>query len=185
MKRGWAGTAVVMICLLARTFSFVAMGSPSRIMTSLSTYSTTTDKGRPMYLGAFDFYSAWNRGDIDAAMNNFADDVIFHDLNNKDPLVGRQQLKLYLEECADALPGWKFIIDEHAWDEQQRKLALYWHVANSEGDPIPFPARGLSFLSFNEAGLIKTNVDIPEPAVKAGSLQLPLLKFVSKVFGFK
>ncbi|CAM9332823.1 unnamed protein product [Discosporangium mesarthrocarpum] len=186
--------AIVLLCETRYGLSFLTAPLPSTLQTShyvpsvdLLRVSNDEDASlsKPMYLKAFEFYSAWNRGDIDEAMEKFSTNIVFHDMNNKDPFIGRRQLRRYLEECSDALPGWQFVIDDHAWDEQQRKLGLYWHVSNSDGEPIPFPARGLSFITFDEEGLIKTNIDIPEPAVKAGFLQLPLLKFVSKTFGYK
>ena len=126
------------------------------------------------------FYDAWNNGDASLAASLCAENVEFWDANNPEPFRGRKAVKAYLQDCVDALSGWKFVIDDYAQDLERNKLGLYWHVSNRRGGSLPFPTRGLSFMEFDSAGLILSCTDIPEPTVKAGPIQLPMLKLVSR-----
>jgi len=88
----------------------------------------------------------------------------------------------YLQECADSLPGWKFIIDDYTEDYSRGRVGLKWHVSDSSQIPLPFPNKGLSFLVFDQkTGLINECNDMVEPTVKTGPIQLPLLRVVSKI----
>jgi hypothetical protein len=129
---------------------------------------------------AREFYDAWNHGDIHRAAQRLAPDVEFWDANNSEPFRGRAATTKYLEDCADALPGWQFIITDYAEDAERNRLALTWHVVDSEQRALPFPTKGLSFIVFNDLGQMQFCTDVPEPTVKAGPLQLPLLKFITK-----
>eukprot|EP00611_Tribonema_gayanum_P011608 TRINITY_DN2190_c0_g1_i2.p1 TRINITY_DN2190_c0_g1~~TRINITY_DN2190_c0_g1_i2.p1 ORF type:complete len:148 (-),score=41.84 TRINITY_DN2190_c0_g1_i2:135-578(-) len=133
------------------------------------------------YAKAQSFYDSWNNRDVEKAISHFADDVYFVDAQYSKPFNGRSEVKAYLQECADSLPGWKFIIDDYAEDAQRRKVGLKWHVSDTSGINLPFPTNGLSFLEFDESGLIIGCTDMVEPTVKTGVFQLPLLRFVSKV----
>ncbi len=127
------------------------------------------------------FYSSWNEKKVDVAISYFADDVIFRDAQYATPFVGLEAVRAYLQECADSLPGWTFVIDDYAEDTARRKLGLRWHIEDSSKIPLPFPTNGLSFLEFDERGLIVACRDMVEPQLKAGELQLPLLRVVSRI----
>ena len=137
------------------------------------------------YLNAKDFYNSWNNKDIEKAITYFSDDIIFNDAQYDKPFIGKNEVKNYLQECADSLTGWSFIIDDYAEDINGRKVGLKWHVSDSSNIPLPFPNKGISFLKFNENGLITECNDMVEPTVKTGSFQLPLLRVVSKLLNIK
>lgn len=129
------------------------------------------------------FYSAWNRKDVDTAMSFFSPSITFYDAQYAKPFVGAAQVRAYLQECADSLPGWQFIIDDYAEDLERGRLGLRWHVEDSSELPLPFPSNGLSFLEFGPDGYIAVCRDMVEPTLKTGAFQLPLLRAVSKILG--
>jgi hypothetical protein len=131
------------------------------------------------------FYSSWNRKDVETAMSCFASNIVFYDAQYDKPFVGSREVRGYLQECADSLPGWSFIIDDFAEDVGHRKLGLRWHVEDSSNIPLPFPTDGLSFLEFAPDGQIEVCRDMVEPTVKTGAFQLPLLRVVSKILGIQ
>ena len=137
------------------------------------------------YERAQGFYDAWNARDVKKAITYFSDDVLFVDAQYSRPFVGKTAVKKYITDCADSLPGWAFIIDDYSEDITRRKVGLKWHVSDSSNIPLPFPNKGLSFLSFDENGLIKECTDMVEPTVKTGSFQLPLLRTVTKILRIK
>jgi hypothetical protein len=141
---------------------------------------TLTDHGY-YFERAAGFYDAWNQKDIKKAIDFFSDNVFFVDGQYSKPFRGKKEVKNYLQECADSLPGWKFIIDDHAEDIKSRKVALKWHVEDSSKMPLPFPTNGLSFVVFDECGKIVECTDMIEATVKTGIFQLPLLRAVSKI----
>ncbi|CAM9215628.1 unnamed protein product [Chrysoparadoxa australica] len=131
------------------------------------------------------FYDAWNQGDTAAASALLAPDVIFFDANNSEPFRGRRETSQYLADCTEALGGLQFVIDDWSEDLPRRRLGLMWHVTDAQSNPLPFPTKGVSFLKFDESGLILECTDIPEPTVKVGKLQLPLLGTVTKLLGLR
>ena len=131
------------------------------------------------------FYDAWNQKDITKAIEFFSDEVLFVDGQYDRPFRGKREVKNYLQECADSLPGWRFIIDDHAEDLGGQKVALKWHVEDSSKIPLPFPTNGLSFIKFDELGKIVECTDMIEATVKTGTFQLPLLRAVSKILRIK
>ena len=131
------------------------------------------------------FYSAWNDKDVEKAMGYMADSITFVDAQYPRPFSGSAAVRAYLQDCADSLPGWAFIIDDFAEDAERRRLGLRWHVEDSSRLPLPFPTDGLSMLEFDASGRITVARDMVEPTVKAGELQLPLLRAVSKILGIR
>ena len=166
--------ALLLLALVARATAFVAYAPPQRPAAALAAARTPLQTARR-------FYDSWNRGDVADAGECLDDNVEFLDANNKRPFYGKREVVKYLQDCSDALNGWQFVIDDSAEDKQRNRLGLKWHVEDSKGNPLPFPSRGLSFLRFNEEGLIVFCEDYPEPTAKIGSLQLPLLRLVTKV----
>ena len=108
-----------------------------------------------LYKNAQGFYDAWNARDVEKAMTYFSDGVIFYDAQYSRPFIGKEKVREYIQECADSLPGWAFIIDDYSEDVVRRKVGLKWHVSDSSNVPLPFPNRGVSFLAFDADGLIK------------------------------
>ena len=94
------------------------------------------------YNKAQSFYDSWNSRDVEQAISYFADDVYFVDAQYSKPFEGKANVKKYLQECADSLPGWKFIIDDFSEDLGRRRVGLKWHVSDSRKTPLPFPSRG-------------------------------------------
>lgn len=139
----------------------------------------------PLIGSAKGFYNAWNDKDVDRAMSYFADSIVFYDGQYQSPFTGAAAVRGYLQDCADSLPGWRFVIDDYSEDPSRGRLGLRWHVEDSGNLPLPFPNRGLSFLEFDAAGKIVVCRDMIEATVKTGAVQLPLLRAVSAVLGIK
>ena len=137
------------------------------------------------YENAKGFYDSWNNKDIDKAITYFDDNIYFLDGQYRKPFNGKKEVKKYLIDCANALKNWKFIIDDYILDEKNKKVGLKWHIESTSNIRLPFPTIGLSFLIFNEKGKIINCLDLVEPTIKTGSIQLPLLKVVSKVLRIK
>ena len=131
------------------------------------------------------FYDSWNNKDVEKAISYFSDDIIFNDAQYEKPFVGRKEVRDYLQECADSLTGWSFVIDDYAEDVSSKNVGLKWHVSDSSNSPLPFPNKGISFLKFDDKGLITECNDMVEPTVKTGTFQLPLLRVISKLLNIK
>ena len=135
-----------------------------------------------------EFYEAWNRRDMDAAANCFAEDAIYDDTNFAKPLQGKEEIRAHFVRCADALPtSFQFALDDIAVDTINDKIGTRWHVEdvapdNSSIKELPF-TRGSSFYTLDkESLLIKSGFDVVEPAVvKPGDAGLTLLSIASKV----
>lgn len=173
-----AGVLLVALTLSPFANAFVSLSMSSTLPSVVKTTSGLIDTARA-------FYSSWNRKDIDTAISFFDDGIIFEDMQYPKPFRGKREVKAYLQECAESLPGWEFVIDDYAEDAARNKVSLKWHVEDTSGIPLPFPTIGLSFLTFNDEGLIKECMDMIEPTVKLGTFQLPLLRAVTKVLGIK
>lgn len=137
------------------------------------------------YENAKGFYDSWNNKDIEKAITYFDDNIYFLDGQYKKPFTGKKEVKKYLTDCADSLKNWKFIIDDYILDEKNKKVGLKWHIESTSNIRLPFPTIGLSFLVFNDKGKIINCLDLVEPTIKTGRIQLPLLKVVSKVLRIK
>lgn len=109
------------------------------------------------------YFEAWNRRDTNAAIAVFADDCQYDDTVFPNPLNGKAELKKHLDLCADSLPStFSFVIDDVA--DGGDRLGVRWHVENN-GEQMPF-TRGCSFYAIDKtSGLVKSGVDIVEPAV--------------------
>mmetsp|Transcript_6751 Transcript_6751/g.9860 ORF Transcript_6751/g.9860 Transcript_6751/m.9860 type:complete len:517 (-) Transcript_6751:145-1695(-) len=126
------------------------------------------------------YFDAWNRRDMDEAIELFAEDCVYEDTQYADPFTGKDALRRHLFKVADALPpSFEFVVDDIAISSNG-KIGVQWHVEN-DGEQLPF-TRGCSFYTTDESGLIKTGFDVPEPAViKPGGAGLNLLSLASKV----
>ncbi|KAI2507174.1 hypothetical protein MHU86_7240 [Fragilaria crotonensis] len=117
------------------------------------------------------YFEAWNRRDTNAASAVFADDCQYDDTVFPNPLNGKVELKKHLDLCADSLPStFSFVIDDVA--DGGDRLGVRWHVENN-GEQMPF-TRGCSFYAIDKtSGLVKSGVDIVEPAVfKLGGVKV-------------
>lgn len=177
----------MILCLKMINKSITSFTSSLLIISSLQLPLTLPVKGdATSYItSAKDFYSSWNNKDVDKAISYFSDDIVFNDAQYDKPFIGKIEVKNYLQECADSLTGWSFVIDDYSEDVSRRNVGLKWHVSDSSNSPLPFPNKGISFLKFNENGLINECNDMVEPTVKTGSFQLPLLRVISKLLNIK
>jgi len=114
------------------------------------------------------FFDAYNRRNMDDALQLFDKDCIYDDTVFPNPLNGITQLKNHMEVCERALPStFQFIVDDIA--DGGDCLGVRWHVEN-QGQEMKF-TRGNSFYTIDN-GLVKTVVDEIEPAVlKKGGVQ--------------
>ena len=179
----WISSMLLVSSISVAPLSAQAIGNDGTFL--LPNTPPTTILPTNYYERAQGFYNAWNARDVNKAITYFADDVYFIDAQYRRPFVGKNAVRKYIQECADSLPGWAFIIDDYSEDVTRRKVGLKWHVSDSSNIPLPFPSNGVSFLSFDENGLIKECTDMVEPTVKTGAFQLPLLRAVTKILRIK
>jgi len=118
------------------------------------------------------YFNAWNRRDMDGAIQFFTEDLTYEDTVFAKPFVGKDALKKHLNICADAFPdSFAFVVDDIANDRNNQKIGVRWHV-ESNGNSLPF-TRGCSFYQITKNGLIQDGIDFVEPAVfKLGGLSL-------------
>ena len=126
---------------------------------------------KPTNNAAERYFEAWNRRDMDAAIDVFADDCQYEDTVFPEPFDGKAALKKHLYLCADSMPStFSFVVDDIA--DSGDRLGVKWHVENN-GEQMPF-TRGCSFYKIDKAtGLVKSGIDEVEPAVfKLGGVKL-------------
>ncbi|CAB9506001.1 expressed unknown protein [Seminavis robusta] len=113
------------------------------------------------------YFDAWNRRDMTAAVQVFADDNIkYEDTAFPEPFVGKQKLKEHLIKCSNAFPAsFQIVIDTVAIDTNSCSGMAEWHFENGEGEALPF-TQGCSFYKLdNKAQKIVEGIDFIEPAV--------------------
>ena len=118
------------------------------------------------------YFDAWNRRDIDAAVNVFAEDVTYDDTAFPEPFQGKDKLAAHLNLCADCFPdSFSFQVDDYVVSSDKR-VAVQWHVENN-GETLPY-TRGCSFYQLNKQGLIQDGIDFVEPSgpIKPGPLDV-------------
>ena len=121
-----------------------------------------------------DYFSAWNRRDMLAAIDLFSEDCEYEDTLYPKAFRGRAELKAHLLSVATSLPtSFKFVIDDVSEDSAKGKIGVQWHVESSEGQ-LPF-TRGASMYTVS-GGKITKGFDVPEPVVKSGAVSLALLR---------
>jgi len=126
------------------------------------------------------YFDAWNKRDMDAACECFAEECVYDDTQYAGSFTGKAALKQHLFRVADALPSsFAFCIDEVA--DGGDTVGVQWHVEN-DGQPLPF-TRGCSMYRADPStGLLVSGFDVPEPApFKPGSASLTLLSVASKL----
>ena len=120
------------------------------------------------------YFDAWNRRDMQAAVECFADECTYEDTQYDYAFEGKENLEQHLLRVADCLPtSFAFVVDNLAISADKTKVGVQWHLENGDGEALPF-TRGVSFYKLNaRTGLIIEGFDVPEPAVvKPGSLNL-------------
>jgi steroid delta-isomerase-like uncharacterized protein len=127
------------------------------------------------------YFEAWNRRDMQAAVDLFSEDVVYEDTVYRDVFKDRDEVRSHLLRVADALPtSFQFVVDDTTSGPPDAvSVGVKWHV-ESNGKPLPF-TRGVSFYTFDEAGKIKSGMDFVEPSIKPGDASLAVLSLVSKV----
>lgn len=126
-----------------------------------------------------EYYEACGRGDLEASLNCFAEDVLIEDMIYQQPFRGKQEFGPYLEKVIDALPrDMDFVIDDMTGGDDGA-VGLVWHV-EIQGKPFPF-SRGCSFYRCNQEGKIVYGRDIPEPSSKPGGIALFIIKLVAPI----
>ena len=156
-----------------------ARQSPSDASTS-RTYSSKAATSNGASLIIEQYFNAWNRRDIQSAINCFVDDCTYQ---TEDPLFvdtfkGKAALRQHLENNVEALPAsCQIILDRIAIDTDTGKIGTTWHLemstastgsggASAGGIAIP-NLRGCSMYTIDKAsGLLKTGYDVTEAPVK-------------------
>ena len=117
-----------------------------------------------------EYFAAWNRRDIEAAVDLFDDDITYDDTAFPNPFVGKEAAKRHLLLCAECFPN-TFTFEVEDVIDTGKTVCIKWHVANN-GEELPF-TRGLSFYKINSFGKIRDGIDFVEPAVfKFGGVEL-------------
>jgi ketosteroid isomerase-like protein len=127
------------------------------------------------------YFEAWNRRDMQAAIDLFSEDVVYEDTVYPDVFKDREELRYHLLRVADALPAsFQFVVDDvSSGPPDAVSVGVKWHV-ESNGNQLPF-TRGVSFYTFDAAGKIKSGMDFVEPSIKPGDASLAVLSLASKV----
>ena len=121
------------------------------------------------------YFDAWNRRDMTAAVDVFADNISYEDTAFPDPFVGKEKLERHLNICADSFPPtFTIVIDAVAQDTKNNRETVEWHLEN-QGERLIF-TQGCSFyeLSSSNNQLIESGIDFVEPAaaIKPKDIQL-------------
>eukprot|EP00571_Detonula_confervacea_P001798 CAMPEP_0172315910 /NCGR_PEP_ID=MMETSP1058-20130122/26660_1 /TAXON_ID=83371 /ORGANISM="Detonula confervacea, Strain CCMP 353" /LENGTH=277 /DNA_ID=CAMNT_0013030107 /DNA_START=189 /DNA_END=1019 /DNA_ORIENTATION=+ len=114
------------------------------------------------------YFQAWNRRDMEAALNCFVDECIYE---TEDPVFvdvfrGKEALREHLLRNAAALPSaCRIILDDLAIDSANGKFGVKWHL-EANGVSIP-NLRGCSMYTMDEdSGLLRSGFDVTEAPVK-------------------
>ncbi len=138
------------------------------------------------------YFDAWNRRDMNSAINFFSDDLIIADTQYPTPFKGKDELEKHLLNVADCMPrSFEFKVDDFVvmslnnkpFTSGEKNIGIQWHV-ESEGKELSF-TRGTSFYTTDKNGLIRRGVDIPEPAgIKSGAFSSIANKLKSEPIRF-
>mmetsp|Transcript_14205 Transcript_14205/g.30781 ORF Transcript_14205/g.30781 Transcript_14205/m.30781 type:complete len:484 (+) Transcript_14205:63-1514(+) len=126
----------------------------------------------------YQYYDAYNAGDIETVEKLLAEDCSYHDMIYEEPFRGRAEIAAYLRKVRGIVPSdLKFVIED-ATEGDPYKVGIMWHVECGEGVVFPF-SRGCSFYTLNQQGQIIQARDLVEPSLKPGSSTLQLLAAVT------
>jgi ketosteroid isomerase-like protein len=99
--------------------------------------------------------SAWNRRDLDAVLNQFADDVVFSsptaaETVGRPTVRGKAALRAYWERALDRVTSLQLTVVRTVWDASHRELGiLYDREINGTHD------RAVELLQVNVAGAVR------------------------------
>lgn len=129
------------------------------------------------------FFDAWNRGDVDAAVAQFAEDGIYEDGTYYTPFEGRQAIQRELLLRQDStVERVLYIMDELVVSSTKNKVGVKYHLEVNE--KILPNSRHCAFYTINtNTGLIESCFDVVEPAQKTGEANLAILNGASKIIG--
>lgn len=88
------------------------------------------------------YFDAWNRRDMQLAVDVFTEEIEYDDTAFSAPFRGKALLKEHLELCSSCFPdSFRFQVDDIL--QQDNKLVVAWHVENNN-EKLPF-TKGLSY----------------------------------------
>jgi SnoaL-like domain len=129
------------------------------------------------------YFEAWNRRDMMAAVNVFVEDMKYEDTAFPQPFVGKVKLQEHLNKCSNAFPAsFQIVVDTVAVDKASRAATVEWHFENGKGEALPF-TQGCSYYKLDPKGeLIVEGIDFIEPAViKPSGLALTMDTITTKL----
>lgn len=172
-----------MVLKPTKTFSNNLVSSASNLMRSDSTSPTVASTSGQTSSIIEDYFEAWNRRDMEAALNCFVDDCIYEveDSVFVDTFQGKTALGEHLTNNAAALPSTcKIILDDLAIDSKHGKFGVKWHL-EVNGVAIP-NLRGCSMYTMDcEVGLLKSGFDVTEAPVKLPGVAQRLVSLPSRL----
>jgi hypothetical protein len=106
-----------------------------------------------------DFYAAFNRGDVDALTNLFAEDCVYYDAVYLEPKFGRAAVTAYFEKFKEGVDADSlfFTVSELAGDDKSCGVA--WYVLCSSLVFMVFARDSVTLLSNPTAKLTNSSVD--------------------------
>ena len=115
------------------------------------------------------FYDHINDKEVDRAMEYFAEDCLYEDLNFPAPYRGFEEVKRLMRESCDSIPGdLVFVIDDIS--DGAGAVGVTWHLELG-GKPFPF-SRGCSLYKVSRGKIVYAR-DLVEPSGKQ-SKRLPV-----------
>ena len=106
------------------------------------------------------FFDAWNRREIDEAMEHVAEDCHYDDFSFARPHVGRAEVRTLFEKVAEMAPGVTFLLHDVTGSKD---VGTYWEIVN---DGVPTGRVGVSFYRFDDNDKLVWALDAPDPGPK-------------------
>lgn len=140
--------------------------NPEEKASTGSAATTTNKSNNPLPLSPPEqYFGAWNRRDMAAAVNVFVDDLEYEDTAFPNPFVGKEALTAHLQKCSASFPSnFQIVIDAVA--STKKSATCEWHFENGDGEALPF-TQGISYYKLDAATgqKIVQGLDFIEPAV--------------------
>lgn len=96
------------------------------------------ENDKEAHSAVLDFYDAWNRRDIDAAMSTIAEDCVYEDVVFQDPFKGKEAIRDYFADIVKYLDKEvQFKIDDISQDPKG-KVGLLWLFIENKFFDDPF-----------------------------------------------
>jgi hypothetical protein len=97
---------------------------------------------------------AWNRGDLEAVLAAFSDDVVFTspralEVLGTERVRGKTALRAYWLQALARIGSLRFVLDHALWDERERALAIVY-TAHIDGRA----RRVIEHLRFDQRGRV-------------------------------